>query len=205
MKSVRMLGACVLALFAIGAASASSAFAAAEPEFTTSLAGKIGAVTLDARSTTGVVQTITCKKGKAIGAFLTEGPSSFNQTITLEGCRNSTSACGNVSAEAIETNELHGELAFSNEAETKLGSVIGAFFTNFKCGTAAVELRSDLIGTVTNSAKGFSVKYSIKNGKQEDQFFYIEGAVGPLSLVSEPEKFESPIKATETITEIVQA
>ncbi len=205
MRHVRMLGLCLLALFAIAAVGAAGA-SAAQPTFSTTLAGKFAATTLEAKSTKGAAEVVKCTKGTSTGALT--GTSEFSETITLVGCKSNAgaTACGNVGAETIETNGLTGELYWVNKAETTPGAVVGQFFTDFKCGTESVEIEDDVVGSITNSKTGFSIKYKVKSGKQEFHDFFIEGSeVGPFSLESEPGKVESGFSTTGTYSVVVQA
>lgn len=214
MKSIKIAGLCLVAVFAFSAVAAGSAFASeAEPVPTfkvcakatkvgksytgkyndkacteanaegkgkyeleevapgTKLSGTSKETKINAKSTAGATEAITCSKDTVAGEIT--GPNSFTDTVTYSKCvangEKKTGACEDIVAAG------GGELYWINAGETVAGAVTGAP-APFKCGTATVELKNSLISTVVNASKGFNVVAAVNgSGEQEDRAFWVGG------------------------------
>lgn len=148
---------------------------AAEVSFT----GKAGAATLNATSESGEAVVVKCKKGTVSGKVLdSEALGAFK--VKYEDCETTKKVkCG--SAGVIESGRERPELVFLNEAETEFGVLVtqveGGFVMGepFQCGTATIDVESDVIGKIAANGKELTITLAVSSGKQDPRAFYLEG------------------------------
>jgi hypothetical protein len=209
LRHVRMLGLCLVAVFAVGGVAATCALADGGPEsdvpgyYHCVKAKKVG------KAYTGQYgekecKTVVCKKDKDRGEIISENEVVL-ETITFEDCLangEKSRPCGNVSAETIETDPQEGLLVWLNEARTEAGILLaGEQFASFKCGSEAVEVDGFVEGTATlGGKKGPTITFAVNAGKQAERTFVLAGVQGPFNLYTEPkagEQIESTLESVE--------
>ncbi len=165
-------------------------------------------VTLLAHSTRGVVESIVCKRGVSRGELLDSDVYATDR-LTLEGCvgneEKKTDACGNTTAEEIQTGELFSTLVWLNESASEPGLLLegeAEQFAAFKCGAEQVDVRGYLVGAIENTRKGHTITYALNaGGQQAHRSAWIFGAeILALSLYTQTgaTQGEATLQATET-------
>ncbi len=157
-------------------------------------------------------KNVICKKGVDAGEILS-GEAEI-VTISFEKCgvNGSTKAPCTTAGEAtgtIKSSSLVGSLHWIDPAETEIGILLFKAgspntFAKFSCGEEAFELRSVLVGAVTNTKKGMTLTFKTSGGKQEHRAEWEEGEEQtgfgetiPFHLFTEPGKKEATVEMTD--------
>jgi len=171
MKRMRMVGLCLIAVFALTALAASTASAVTyeKPVFYTKatvglvapnvqFTGTIGVASLE---TSPAKSIIKCTKGTATGEVT--GPTTTgNQFTKFEGCTLGTFNCESAGEPTgtLNTENLDGVLGQISKATGKVGERLkphsGIYLAQFTCdgGTIPVKAKNSVIGELTGGAGG---------------------------------------------------
>jgi hypothetical protein len=192
MKTAKIIGVTIVAMFALSALVTASALAAPEwfkgsPEVVVKagekipFTGKAGAGVLEAK---GGLGTVKCTGDTSKGEI--EGPSTVvNVVVTYTGCIKGAKKCttGTEVAGTIKTNTVKGTNIWANAAKTIAGILFvppaGSPFVTFTCeGEAKNEVTGELIGEADPlgglPANTGTLTFAQEAGKQE--WLKVEGA-----------------------------
>jgi len=175
MKLIRIVGLCLVAVFAMSAVVAASA-SAALPEFSgpfpKPFKSKSGAVLIETASRVKA----RCKAGTNVGEVT--GPKTDVVTLRLTGCEADGFKCSTKGATEgeIVSSPLSSTLGYINKAKKEVGialeSATGAA-AEFTCGPASVVVTGSVIGKITpinkkvKAGKPFILKFTQAKGKQK--------------------------------------
>jgi hypothetical protein len=164
MKRMRMMGLCLVAVFALSIVASS---ATASPVFYTKVAvggtasgpikftGTLGAAFLEGE----VSKTkIECEKGTANGE-VTGATTTKNNVTAFTGCKTGTFKCENAAAGEIQTKKLQGELGALTASVPGIrlfdeGTGKGGELATFTCasGSIGVKVKGSVIGSLSGAA-----------------------------------------------------
>ncbi|HEV3323504.1 MAG TPA: hypothetical protein VG147_15070 [Solirubrobacteraceae bacterium] len=169
MRSIKIMGLCLAAVFVMGAVGVATA-SASTPGFRfsgtktafSSVSGP-GTLVQASNSSGGNGATVECKSDRDDGEI--EGASGSdkvkNVLVLFDECKSkvagTTFTCG-----SIKTNKLEGQLGYINAAEHKVGLVLkpqspATLFAEFECETGgnkiAIKVRGEVIGEITPISK----------------------------------------------------
>jgi hypothetical protein len=145
---------------------------------------------------TAAGKTVTCKKGTEAGEYISEKVAS--EEFTFSGCASGKKeACQSPAAGAgvIKSSAAKTKLVSLNPAETEIGVLVlsGQLF-EYTCGATTIAIEGRLVGSLENTKKGPKLTFATSGGKQQHQFFYVEGEeFGPFTLYTEPGEAEATI------------
>jgi hypothetical protein len=155
MKSIRLLGAAIIAVLALGVVGVATAAADAE----------LGAASLPAKLTSkgvGVSKlksaagTIECSAHKSSGEFTTQDAGKI--TITFTGCKSESVACkstGAAAEEIIVKEAPVSTVSLKSGTELLLGVLIQVTPTlQIKCGILAIEVKGSVLGSFPTVVSG---------------------------------------------------
>ena len=193
MKSIKIMGLCLVAAFLVSAVAVATA-SASTPGFIFSgtargFSSKSGAGKLVTKIGAEVKCTLDTDSGEINGASGTDKVK--NVLVVFSGCTavisGNTLKCNSEGqpAETIKTNQLEGQLGYINEAGKKVGLVLKAeaekgLFATFTCGTGVLETKikvrgagetAGMIGEITpvntpiNPGGHFTLNYTQKAGE----------------------------------------
>jgi hypothetical protein len=161
---------------------------------------------------TAAGKVVKCKKAVDAGEILSGEAETVAITFEKCGVNGSTKEPCTTTGQAsgtIKTTNLVGTLHWINPAETEVGILLFKAggtntFTTFTCKEESIELRSVLVGSVTNTKKGMTFTFKTSGGKQEKRAYWEEGEEQtgfgetiPFHLYTNPGKVEATVEFTD--------